>query len=164
MQKLFGAIEVRGSASPKIVRMAVISSILCLAIAAVPLHAQVTFTALLNSGQENPPTGSNSFGVAFVTLEPTLMLCYSISYSALVAAETQAHFHSPAKPGENAGVLFPISPSPSQFGSPKVGCVGPLNIPEIIDLLTGKFYINIHSATNPGGEIRGQVLLQANIQ
>ena len=78
MQKLFGAMK--GSASPKIARIAVISSILCLAIAAVPLHAQVTFTAVLNSGQETPPTGSNSFGVAFVTLENNLELCYSRSW------------------------------------------------------------------------------------
>jgi hypothetical protein len=82
----------------------------------------------------------------------------------LVAEERVAHFHAPAAPGENADVVFDISPSPpgpSPLGSPKTGCVGPLDKDQSRDLRAGLFYINIHSQPPlgfPSGEIRGQVL------
>jgi len=139
------------------------AAVLALAILAPPISAGTLrpFIALLNSGQEvqTPVPNSNALGVAFVTFDDdTKELCYSISFTILVAAETAAHFHAPAAPGENAEVLFPISPSPSPLGSPKTGCVGPLDEQQSSDLKRGLFYINVHSITFPSGEIRGQVL------
>ena len=140
------------------------AAILALAISTPPVSAEtlVPFIALLNSGQENPPTSSNALGVAFMTFnDDTRELCYDISFTSLVAAERVAHFHAPAPPGENAGVVFDISPVPSPFGSPKTGCVGPLDKDQSRDLRQGLFYINIHSEPPlgfPSGEIRGQVL------
>ncbi|MBI1987560.1 MAG: CHRD domain-containing protein [Nitrospinae bacterium] len=146
-----------------------IASMLVLAALAVPASAQniKTLIAVLNAGQEFfPPTNeppdnpSNSFGVAFMTFnERTKELCYSISYTSLVASETAAHFHRSPGAGVAGGVIFPISPSPSPLGSPKTGCVGPFNRTQRGDLLKGLFYINIHSTSFPGGEIRGQVLV-----
>ena len=89
------------------------------------------------------------------------MLCYSVSYNGLVNGESdeiQAHFHGPAPAGENANVMFNISPSPSPLGSPKTGCVGPLDGTAKKALLKGQLYINIHSNLHAPGEIRGQVL------
>lgn len=82
------------------------------------------------------------------------MLCHSISFSIndLLAGETATHFHSPAAPGEDAGVRFPLS-----LGSPKTGCVGPLNEEDVANLNAGLFYFNVHSTMFPGGETRGQV-------
>ncbi|MFQ5741784.1 MAG: CHRD domain-containing protein [Acidobacteriota bacterium] len=130
-----------------------------------PVAAQVpTFIAVIQSGQEVPPTGSPSFGNGFLTFDlSTRMLCYSISFTNLASAETVAHFHGPAQPGVNAGILFDISPVPSPSGSPKTGCVGPLSGAQTQQLFQGLFYINIHSTGDPGGEIRGQVLFQAVI-
>jgi hypothetical protein len=123
--------------------------------------ADDVFFAVLNSQQEiqDPKPDSNAFGNALMTFTNSdSMLCYSISYSDLVGTENNAHFHAPASVGENASVLFPISPSPSPFGSPKTGCVGPLTDQDRSNLRRGLFYINIHSTTYPSGEIRGQVL------
>jgi hypothetical protein len=127
----------------------------------VSAETLVPFIALLNGGQENPPTSSNALGVAFMTFnDDTRQLCYDISFTSLVGEERVAHFHAPAAPGENADVVFDISPVPSPFGSPKTGCVGPLNKDQSRDLREGLFYINIHSFPPgvPSGEIRGQVL------
>ena len=128
------------------------------------------FFALIQPGQEVPPIASrNAFGNAFMTLDvSTAMPCYSISYAAdgapdLSSGEIFAHFHGPALPGVNAGVLFDISPmppGPSLLGSPKVGCVGPVTGALLSDLIAGLWYINIHSNAFPGGEIRGQVIIQ----
>jgi CHRD domain-containing protein len=99
---------------------------------------------------------------ALLTLSTTTkLLCYSISYTDLVGTETEAHFHAPASAGQNADILFFISPppnGPSQTGSPKTGCVGPLTDKQMITLGKGLFYLNVHSDTFPAGEIRGQVL------
>jgi CHRD domain len=131
---------------------------------AVPVRAQTsTFTAVLTSGQEPPPNTNNSpaFGVAFVTFNTdTGELCFSISYeeSQLTSRETNAHFHAPAPPGMNADVIVQL-PTP---GAPKNGCVTPdLTEDQRSDLFQGLWYINIHTANNPGGEIRGQVLPQS---
>ncbi len=122
---------------------------------------QVTLIAVLNSGQEmqTPKPSSNSLGNALLTYDTkTKMLCYAISYTDLVGTETAAHFHGPASAGENAGVVFPISPDVSALGSPKTGCVGPLTSKLQANLLGGLFYINVHSNQFGSGEIRGQVV------
>jgi len=146
----------------KIVLFASIICTLLLVGSAVPVRAQTfTFTAVLNSGQEPPPNTnrSNGLGVAFVTFNTsTGELCFSISYRDLSSAETNAHFHAPAPPGVNAGVVVQL-PTP---GTPKNGCVMPeLTEAQQRDLFQGLWYINIHTKNRPGGEIRGQVLPQS---
>jgi hypothetical protein len=160
-QTLVGRAKIRWE---KIVLFAPLIGLLILVGSAVPVRAQTfTFTAVLNSGQEPPPNTNDSpaFGVAFVTFNTdTGELCFSISYeeSQLTAEETNAHFHAPAPPGVNASVIIQL-PTP---GNPKNGCVTPdLTEDQRSDLFQGLWYINIHTANNPGGEIRGQVLPQS---
>jgi CHRD domain len=163
MHKFFNAIERRADTRwAKMVQLAPIIGLLLLVVSAVPVRAQTfTFTAVLNSGQEPPPNtnNSNGFGVAFVTFNTgTGELCFSISYRGLSSEETNAHFHAPAPPGMNAGVIVQL-PTP---GSPKNGCETPdLTEDQRRDLFQGLWYINIHTKNNTGGEIRGQVLPQS---
>jgi hypothetical protein len=147
-----------------IVLMAPLIGTLMLLVSAVPVRAQtLTFTAVLTSGQEPPPNTNDSkaFGVALVAFNAaTGEICFSISYEEfnLTSEETNAHFHAPAPPGVNAPVIIQL-PTP---GSPKNGCVSAdLTEDQRRDLLRGLWYINIHTANNPGGEIRGQVIPQA---
>jgi CHRD domain len=156
----------RGQAHPKgakTARLAPLIGLLLLLVSAAPVWAQTfTFTAVITSGQEPPPNtnASEAFGVALVTFNRgSGELCFSISYeeSTLTSAETNAHFHAPAPPGENAPVVVQL-PTP---GSPKNGCVTPdLTEDQRRALFRGLWYVNIHTANNPGGEIRGQVIPQ----
>ena len=46
---------------------------------------------------------------------------------------------------------FDAAPGPEIEGN------ATLNDAQAADLVAGKYYVNIHTAANPGGEIRGQV-------
>ena len=63
-----------------------------------------------------------------------------------------AHFHGPAEAGKNAPVMIPFKDAAS-------GAEGSATLTDAqaADLMAGKLYINVHTAANPGGEIRGQV-------
>ncbi len=141
-------------------------------ITAVPVAAagggSTTFFAVLGGGQVVPPVGpafpGSAVGIAEMDFnESTKLLCYAISYTGLVGAETAAHFHTPAGIGANAPPVITISgggpppPGPSPLGSPKTGCV-PLTNQQASDLERGLFYFQLHSTAFPPGEIRGQVL------
>ena len=81
------------------------------------------------------------------------VLRWKLNYTGLSGPATMAHFHGPAIPGANAGVVVPL-PSAA---SPAEG-QATLTPAQAADLRAGKWYINVHTAQNPGGEIRGQVL------
>jgi hypothetical protein len=66
---------------------------------------------------------------------------------------TAAHFHGPATPGVNAGVTVPMK---APLTSPITG-EATLTPEQAADLMAGKWYFNVHTAANPGGEIRGQL-------
>ena len=80
------------------------------------------------------------------------MVSWEISYSGLTGPAAAAHFHGPAAAGANAGVEVPIPVGPS----PMKGSAT-LTDAQLADFVGGKIYINIHTAANKGGEIRGQL-------
>jgi hypothetical protein len=93
-------------------------------------------------------------GNATVTYDTSSkQVTWRITYSGLSGTPTAAHFHGPAGPGANAGVAVPI---PNVAASPAEGSAT-LTDAQAADLLAGRYYINIHTAANPAGEIRGQV-------
>ena len=75
-----------------------------------------------------------------------------ISYWGLTGTATAAHFHGPAREGENAGVMITISPFPSPMKGAAI-----LTEDQSAALLSGNMYINVHTAKYPEGEIRGQL-------
>jgi len=144
--------------------VALVALMVTLAVAVAPADAIVKpFNAVLTGGQEVPQNVSEAFGVAFVTFDTiTSMLCYSMTFNELGSDEISAHFHGPAAPGQNADVIFPITPVP---GKVKNGCVGPLSKQQIMQLNKGQLYINVHTVDISTGEIRGQVLpVPANVK
>jgi hypothetical protein len=84
------------------------------------------------------------------------VLYYDISYSGLQGPATAAHIHGPADTATPAGVLIPLA-TPSGTSGTISGNVS-LDPTNLAYVLSGLTYINIHSTTNQGGEIRGQIL------
>ena len=140
-----------------------------LASCAVALQAQsYLFTATLNGASENPPNASPGTGTATITLDLNDPLnlndntvTYSVSYSNLSANTTAAHFHGPAAPTANAGVILGlVGTTGSTSGT--FAATGVTASPTLTSaLINGLAYINIHSSAFPGGEVRGQANLVA---
>jgi hypothetical protein len=110
--------------------------------------------ATLDAKQEVPANTSAATGTADLDYDPaSKKLSWKLTYSGLSGPATAAHFHGPAEAGKNAGVAVAI---PNATASPVEGSAT-LTDAQAADLVAGKYYINIHTAANPGGEIRGQV-------
>ncbi|WP_028137537.1 CHRD domain-containing protein [Bradyrhizobium japonicum] len=110
--------------------------------------------ATLDGKSEVPPTAGSGTGTAELNYDAaSKKLTWTVTYSGLSGPATAAHFHGPAEAGKNAGVAVAI---PNAAASPVKG-EATLTDAQAADLLGGKYYINIHTAANPGGEIRGQV-------
>lgn len=116
----------------------------------------VQFHATLDGASEVPPNQSQATGKATATLNrDTKVLTYDITYEGLSGPPSAMHFHGPASPGQNSGVQLPISAS---LTSPVHGTTAALSDTQVQQLLDNKWYVNVHTKANPGGELRGQLL------
>jgi hypothetical protein len=110
--------------------------------------------ATLSGASEVPANTSTGKGAADIDYDAaTKKMSWKLTYSGLSGPATAAHFHGPAEPDKNAGVALAI---PNATSSPTEGSAT-LTDAQAADLTAGKYYINVHTAANPGGEIRGQV-------
>ena len=126
---------------------------LLLALAAPASAETLQLKADLSGASEVPPNQSPAKGAVAATYDTSSkVLTWKGNYSGLSGDATAAHFHGPADPGKNAGVAVAIKP----FASPFEG-TATLTDGQAADLMAGRWYVNIHTAGNPGGELRGQL-------
>lgn len=108
----------------------------------------------LDGAQEVPPVATAASGDAEVRYDPRSSLVHwRVTHSGLSGPITGAHIHGPAGPGQNAGIIFP-------FGNLNASVItGQARItPEQLgQLSSGQWYVNLHTARHPAGEIRGQL-------
>ena len=111
--------------------------------------------AMLDGNQEVPAVATGASGTASVVLTEE-GLRYAVTVAGLSGAVTAAHIHGGAL-GVNGGVLAALTFS----GTNAIGFVprASLTNAQIREILTGNTYVNVHTAANPGGEIRGQLTL-----
>jgi hypothetical protein len=118
--------------------------------------AMQSYTADLKGSSEVPPNDSKGTGTVTASYDTaTKKLTYTVTYQDLSGPATAAHFHGPAAPGANAGVMVPVPPT--NLASPIKG-EATLTDAQATDLEGGKVYFNIHTALHGPGEIRGQVM------
>ena len=118
--------------------------------------ATITYTAKLSGRSEVPKTDSKGTGKLDATFDTqTKTLTYTLTFDGLSGPATAAHIHGPATRKESAGVVAPLGEkSPT---SPVSGTVT-LTDDQAKALASSKLYVNVHTAANKAGEIRGTVL------
>jgi uncharacterized repeat protein (TIGR01451 family) len=120
------------------------------------IYAQPTlYLAHLDGVKETPPNLSNANGIASILLdidETTARV--SLNFDGLSSAQTDAHIHGPAPRGTAAPPLFTLPQG--SFQDFQIT----LTPSQVRDLKAGLFYINVHSANFPAGEIRGQFFVE----
>jgi hypothetical protein len=114
----------------------------------------VPFNALLGANQESPTNASLGSGWAIAVADTALnTLTYRVFYENLTGAPNLAHFHGNALHGTSASPKVNLTVT----ASPMTGTVA-YNPADEGALLAGRWYVNLHTAANPGGEIRGQLV------
>lgn len=124
--------------------------------AAPPVSAeQIRFTTQASGANHVPSNPSAATGSLDAVLDTaTKAFSWTIAYAGLSGPPLAAHFHGPAPAGRNAGIVVPIT---GNLSSPISGSAT-LTDAQIADLMAGNWYVNLHTAAFPSGEIRGQVV------
>jgi CHRD domain/Secretion system C-terminal sorting domain len=116
------------------------------------------FAALATGAQEVPATTSTGTALGSFSLSRLLnRLDYKIVANGLTGAITNAHLHFGAF-GRAGGVALPITFDATNTMTGSLTLTGPI----LDSLLNSKLYLNIHTAANPNGEVRGQVDYQGD--
>jgi hypothetical protein len=143
----------------------ILASVCTLALAA-PAMAQTTYICVLSGASESPANASPATGNATVVLNAAqTQLSVSVQFQNLVPPYTASHIHGPAPAGTNAAVKWGFIGVPAGwvFGSGTTSgtltnfLVTGITPTDVTNLNNGQFYVNIHSTTFPGGELRGQL-------
>ena len=115
----------------------------------------IALSGKLSSANESPPNTSAGTGSVKVTLDKdSNQLKWKVVYSDLSGPAGAGHLHGPATEGQNAGVALGFK---GAIESPITG-EATITPEQAKDVLAGKWYVNLHTKANPGGEIRAQVL------
>lgn len=117
--------------------------------------ATVSLKVDLKGASEVPPKETSGTGTVTATLDTdTNELKYQVAYSGLSGPVVAAHFHGPAGEGVNAKPQVPVKGPYERT----INGSATITAEQAKDLVDGKWYFNLHTAANPGGEIRGQLV------
>ncbi|HEY2304161.1 MAG TPA: CHRD domain-containing protein [Acidimicrobiales bacterium] len=126
---------------------------------AAALDGPEVFLAHLTGTQETPPTGSAATGFGSVTLgADQTTITVNESWTGLTTPATISHIHGPEGPGVAAPILFPFAGVPAVVTGSIPTQSFTVTPAQVAQFRAGLMYFNVHSATDPGGEIRGQIL------
>lgn len=134
--------------------LAALTCAAALVLATPSMAAMVNLKADLKASNEVPPNDSKGTGTLTATYDDaSKKLTWKGSTNGLSGPATAAHFHGPAESGKNAGVAVPIT------GAEKDSFEGSATLTDAqaSDMMAGKWYVNVHTAANKAGELRGQL-------
>ena len=125
-----------------------------LAFVPAALAATENYSADLKASSQVPVNDSKGSGALTATYDTaSKKLTYMVNYKDLTGPATMAHFHGPADAKTNAPVVVPAKDAANPIKGEAT-----LTDAQAADLQAGKWYFNVHTEKNKGGEIRGQVM------
>ena len=119
---------------------------------------EIMVNTALSGSQQVPPVATTATGNVFGSFNPINdSLKIKVSYSGLSSGPTMAHLHTGAI-GANGGVAVSFTGFPTTTSGVYNAAVK-LTSAQKTSLLANLLYVNIHTATNGGGELRSQLVL-----
>ena len=115
------------------------------------MNTNVTFKATLSGANESTPNSSTATGTGSLVFNTTTKI-FTLTVNHTLASVTSGHIHKGAV-GTSGPVVFPLG----NLVTPIVYTSVALDAMQEADLNAGLYYINLHSAAFPAGEIRGQL-------
>ncbi|MCH8250370.1 MAG: CHRD domain-containing protein [Proteobacteria bacterium] len=109
----------------------------------------------LEGSQRVPVVDTMAGGTFAVTIDPVAATLVAHANTSGVDDATAAHLHD-GYAGTNGGVVIGLTQDPTEVKRWSV-IDAPLVADQLAEVSAGRFYVNIHTPANPGGEIRGQV-------
>ncbi len=132
-------------------------ALVVLGLAACGATSTQTFKATLNGQSERPnPVTTVATGSVNLELKDKVMTLTG-NFTSLSGAATAAHIHGPADESNAAPPVPGITLTVTAAAAGDLSASKTLTDAEIADLKAGKWYVNVHTGNNPGGEIRGQL-------
>ncbi len=107
---------------------------------------------MLNGAQEVPPLNTLARGIGTISIGKDGTVSGNVTTSGLVA--TAAHIHLGAA-DQNGPVIIPLTKTVGDFWSVPAGTK--LTDAQYGSYKSGNLYVNVHTAANKGGEIRGKI-------
>lgn len=109
-------------------------------------------TIVLSGANEVPPVSTTASGTGTVTIKADRSVSATITATGMTA--TASHIHEGAA-GANGPVIVPFTKTgDNTFAAP---ADAKLTEAQYASYKAGNLYVNVHSAKNPGGEIRAQL-------
>ena len=128
---------------------------LVFAISAIGPYSSIAVAAdvkvTLAGDQEVPPVKSAGAGTGTIIIGTDKAVSGSVKSTGI--AGTAAHIHE-AAPGTNGPVIIPLTKDGDTYTVP---AGAKLTDAQFASFQAGKLYVNVHTAANPNGEIRGQL-------
>ena len=135
---------------------------------AVPIVLE-TFVANMTGAKERPtPNTSTATGTGTFVFEQTGEISYRVvvpTATPLATPPTGLHIHAPADTSQAAGIIVGFNGfAQALSGTMAEGTIRGVSAAVSLDSLKAlirnrRVYLNLHTAANPGGEIRGQLVL-----
>ena len=115
------------------------------------IAAAADIKVTLGGDQEVPPVKSAGAGTGTIIIGTDRTVSGSVTSTGI--AGTAAHIHE-AAPGKNGPVIVPLTKDGDTYSVP---AGAKLTDAQFASFQAGNLYVNVHTAANPGGEIRGQL-------
>ena len=106
---------------------------------------------MLSGANEVPPVTTSASGDGAISIADDGTVSGSVTTKGVQG--TAAHIHMGAA-GSNGPVIVPFTKEGDTYKAP---AGAKLNADQLKAFKSGDLYVNVHSAANPGGEIRGQL-------
>ena len=107
----------------------------------------------LDGKQESPPVATSATGSGTIKIASDKSVSGSVTTTGVDG--TVAHIHQGAGPGKNGPVIIPLNKTSANEWTVPPGAK--LTDAQYDSFKSGGLYVNVHSAANKGGEIRGDL-------